>query len=209
MGREGGPCHEIFVATDAGELHAGMRVGGDLTEEIDRKRSVERDQSTITRDQAWLVDLIDGQEAVRFLPVALVNDPARIARNRNMVTINGALSIDLAGQIVADTLDGAQYSGIGGHEDFIAGGTLEADDRSLVCLPSTVEAAGGIRSRIVAELAAGAIVTTPRHQLDVVVTEFGVAHVGGLTVQARAAALAEVAHPQFRDELREAARRDR
>jgi acyl-CoA hydrolase len=136
-----------------------------------------------------------------------VNDPARIAANRNMVTINGALSIDLAGQVVADTLDGAQYSGIGGHEDFVSGASMESDDRSIVCLPSTVEIAGKTHSRIAAELPAGAIVTTPRHQLDIVVTEYGATRLAGLTTEARAAALAEIAHPDFRDELREAARR--
>ena len=152
-----------------------------------------------------LYDWLDAQEAVRFLPVALVNDPARIARNRNMVTINGALALDLAGQVVADTLGGAQYSGIGGHEDFVAGGGFEAGDISLVCLPSTAESAGEMHSRILAELPAGSIVTTPRHQLDVVVTEFGAARLAGLSGPARAAALAEIAHPRFRGELREVA----
>ncbi|CAG0998929.1 partial putative butyrate:acetyl-CoA coenzyme A-transferase, partial [Myxococcaceae bacterium] len=63
-------------------------------------------------------DYLDGNEDVRFLPVELVNDPAIISRNRRMVSINGALAVDLVGQISADTIDGRQFSGIGGHEDF-------------------------------------------------------------------------------------------
>lgn len=148
-----------------------------------------------------LYDWLDGQEAVGFLPVQLVNDPALIARNRRMRAINGALSIDLAGQVVADTVAGAQYSGIGGHEDFVGGGGRAEEGRSLVCLPSTVSLAGAVHSRIVAELEPGAIVTTPRHQLDVVVTEYGCAEVSGVSAEERALALARIAHPAFRDEL--------
>jgi len=146
---------------------------------------------------AWL----DGGEDVRFLPVDLINSPTVIAENRNMRSINGALMLDLAGQVVADTIDGRQHSGIGGHEDFTSGASLESDDRSMICLPATVEIDGKISSRIHAQFPAGTIVTTPRHQLDIVVTEFGAAEVAGLTVRERARALSGIAHPDFRDEL--------
>ncbi len=153
-----------------------------------------------------LYDWLDGNDAVRFLPVAVVNDPAVIAKNRSMVSINGALAVDLFGQIVADTLGGRQFSGIGGHEDFLAGIGASRDGRSLVCLPATYLAEGARRSRIVPRLEAGAIVTSPRHQVDVVVTEFGAAELFGRSVGERARALAEVAHPDDRDALRAAAR---
>lgn len=146
---------------------------------------------------AWLHE----REEVRFLPVRLVNDPSVIARNRHMVAINGALSIDLHGQVVADTLDGRQFSGIGGHEDFVSGASMQLDDRSMVCLPSTARVGGKRVSRIRRRLAAGSIVTTPRHQLDLVVTEHGVAELRGRTVDERAQALAHVAHPDFREAL--------
>lgn len=152
---------------------------------------------------AWL----DGREDVRFLPVHKVNAPNIIAANRNMLSINGALMLDLAGQVVADTLDGRQHSGIGGHEDFASGASLEADDRALICLPSTVTVAGRILSRIVPALGTGAIVTTPRHLLDVVITEHGAAEVLGLTVRERARALAGIAHPDFQAGLLAAAER--
>jgi len=148
-----------------------------------------------------LYEWLDGQEAVRFLPVEHVNTPMIIAANRNMRCINGALMVDLAGQVVADSIDGRQHSGIGGHEDFTSGGSFEADDRSLICMPSTVEVGGETLSRIRSVFSAGTVVTTPRHQLDIVVTEFGAAEVSGLTVRDRAHALAEVAHPDFRAEL--------
>ncbi|MFN8040017.1 MAG: acetyl-CoA hydrolase/transferase C-terminal domain-containing protein [Acidimicrobiales bacterium] len=150
---------------------------------------------------AWL----DGNDEVRFLPVSYVNAPEIIARNHRMITINGAVSLDLAGQVVADTIGARQYSGIGGHEDFISAPGLELDDRSLVCLPSTATVDGQLVSRIVAHLPLGSVVTTPRHQLDVVITEYGHAELRGKTVRERALALADIAHPDFRAELRDTA----
>ena len=148
-----------------------------------------------------LYDWLDGNQEVAFLPVHLVNSPDLIARNPKMVSINGALAIDLAGQAVADTLGGAQFSGIGGHEDFVASSGLELEDRSLICLRSTTTVNGELVSRIDGQFPAGTIVTTPRHQLDVVVTEYGVAELRGATVRERARALAAIAHPAFRDRL--------
>jgi acyl-CoA hydrolase len=150
-----------------------------------------------------LYEWLDGNESVRFLPVDIVNSPEKISRNREMITINGAMSVDLAGQVIADTIGGAQFSGIGGHEDFIAGAGLELSDRSLICLPATTTVDGQMVSRIAGVAAAGSIVTTPRHQIDVVITEFGVAELAGKTVRERAAALASIAHPDFRAELEE------
>lgn len=141
---------------------------------------------------------------VAFLPVELVNSTEAIGRNEKMITINGALAIDVHGQVVADTIGGSQFSGIGGHEDFIAGPALDADDRSLLCLPSTFTKNDEVRSRIVPWFEAGAVITTPRHQVDVVVTEHGAAELQGKTVHQRAEALAAIAHPDFRDELLEA-----
>ena len=161
--------------------------------------------ATFAMGTSELYEWLDGGEDVRFLPVAMINTPTIIAANRNMRSINGALMLDLAGQVVADTIDGRQFSGIGGHEDFTSGASLEADDRSLICLPSTVQVNGETKSRIHARFGAGTIVTTPRHQLDIVVTERGAAEVAGLTVRERARALAGIAHPDFRSELLEAA----
>ncbi|MCU1364943.1 MAG: putative 4-hydroxybutyrate CoA-transferase AbfT [Ilumatobacteraceae bacterium] len=149
----------------------------------------------------WLHD----NDQVRFLPVDIVNSPELIAENRDMVTINGALSVDLAGQVVADTIIGKQFSGIGGHEDFVGAPTLSDDGRSLICLPSTSTVAGELVNRVLAKLPYGSIISTPRHQVDIVITEFGVAELQGRTVRERARALAAIAHPQFRDELVEAA----
>jgi len=161
--------------------------------------------TTFAMGSRALYDWLDEQEAVRFLPVSVVNDPQTIARNRKMTSINGALSIDLFGQVVADSIGGIQHSGIGGHEDFLAGPGRVDDGRSLLCLPSRVEVAGRWRSRIVPSLAPGSVVTSPRHQVDVVVSDYGVAELAGRSVEERARSLAEIAHPDFRSSLLEAA----
>ncbi|KWX69004.1 acetyl-CoA hydrolase/transferase family protein [Mycobacterium sp. NAZ190054] len=150
---------------------------------------------------AWL----DGNSDVAFLPVEIVNSPEVIAGNRTMISINGALAVDIHGQVVADTIGGRQFSGVGGAEDFVAGAGLELTDRSLICLPSTFEKDGRLQSRIVAQFDAGAVITTPRHHVDVIVTEYGAAELEGRTVRQRGHALAEIAHPLFRDELLAAA----
>jgi len=106
---------------------------------------------------------LDGNTEVAFLPVDIVNDPTVIGRNHKLVSINGALCVDLYGQVVADNIDGKQISGVGGHEDFVAGAELHLDARSLICLPSTVDTGGVVRSRIVPLLPEGSVVSTPRH----------------------------------------------
>ena len=154
-----------------------------------------------------LYEWLDGNQDVAFLPVDVVNNPDVIARNRGIVTINGALAIDIQGQVMADALESRQFSGIGGHEDFVSGPGLSLEDRSLLCLPATATIEGELKSRIVPWFEAGAVITTPRHQIDVVVTEYGIAELQGKTVHQRGEALAAIAHPDFRDELIEAAQR--
>jgi acyl-CoA hydrolase len=147
---------------------------------------------------AWL----DRNPEVRMLPVEQVNDPAIIRRNRKMVSINGALAVDLSGQLMADTIGPRQYSGVGGHELFIIGAHDSAGGKSIVCLRSTAVVQGVRQSSIVGALPLGTRVTTPRHHVQYIVTEQGVADLGMLTARERTAALIEVAHPDFRAALR-------
>jgi acyl-CoA hydrolase len=163
--------------------------------------------STFAAGSAELYEWLDGNDEVAFLPVELVNTPELIARNEHMVTINGALAVDIHGQVVADTIHGAQFSGVGGHEDFVSGPGLSLTGRSLICLPSTYHKDDVVRSRIVPWFEAGTVITTPRHTVDVVVTEHGAAELMGKTIRQRGLALASIAHPDFRDELLEAAER--
>jgi acyl-CoA hydrolase len=161
--------------------------------------------TTFALGSAELYQWLDENDLVAFLPVEVVNDPTIIGRNRRLVAIEGALSVDLYGQVVADNIGNRQISGVGGHEDFVAGADLSLEARSLVCLPSTVMVGGVRHSRIVGVLPEGSVVSTPRHHTGVVITEFGAAELTGLTVRERAHALSKIAHPDFREELRAAA----
>ncbi len=161
--------------------------------------------TTFALGTAELYEWLDGNAEVAFLPVEVVNDPTVISRNSNLVSINGALSVDLYGQVVADTIEGRQISGIGGHEDFVAGAELHLDARSLICLRSTTVRDGEVVSRIAGLLPEGSVVSTPRHHTGVVITEYGAAELTGLTVRERAHLLTDIAHPDFRTELRKIA----
>jgi 4-hydroxybutyrate CoA-transferase len=132
-------------------------------------------------------------------------DPRVIARNENIVAINGALTVDLSGQIGVHTIGPQVYAGVGGHLAFALGAYFAPKGRYVCVLPST--ARGGTVSTIVPQFAAGQIVTVPRDIADTVVTEHGVARLLGKTVRQRADELISIAHPDFRGELRKVARR--
>jgi len=147
---------------------------------------------------AWL----DGNPEVRMLPVTAVNELSVLEKLDGLVSMNGALAIDLAGQVVADAIGGRQYSGTGGHESFVVGAATAPRGKSLLCLRSTARVHGERISTIVATLAAGTMVTTPRHHTQYVVTEHGAVDLSVLDDRERPHALIEVAHPDFRDALR-------
>ncbi|MGA2403331.1 MAG: acetyl-CoA hydrolase/transferase C-terminal domain-containing protein [Syntrophobacteraceae bacterium] len=134
-------------------------------------------------------------------PCDYTNDPFIIAQNDNMTAINSAILVDLLGQVAADTLGAKQYSGIGGQVDFVRGASRARGGKSIIAMEST--AAKGTVSRIAVQLMPGQAVTTSRSDVDYVVTEYGSAKLRGLTVRARAEALINIAHPMFRDQLRE------
>ena len=206
----------LLADSDEGEfgLHSEMFTDGCMrlhqAGKVTNARKGQYDGVSVTTFALGSADLyawLDGNAEVAFLPVEVVNAPEVIAANADMISINGALAVDVHGQVVADTIGDEQFSGIGGAEDFVAGVGLELSDRSLICLPSTFERDGVPHSRIVAQFAAGAVITTPRHHVDVIVTEYGAAELEGLTVRERGHALAAIAHPLFRDELIDAADR--
>lgn len=135
------------------------------------------------------------------------NDPRVIARNDDMVSVNSALAVDLTGQVAADTLLAKFFSGIGGQVDFVRGAAASRRGRSIIALRSTAKK--GTVSRIRAAFEEGAGVVTSRGDVRYVVTEYGVADLWGKSVRERALALTEIAHPDFRGELLEAAKQRR
>jgi 4-hydroxybutyrate CoA-transferase len=134
-----------------------------------------------------------------------VNNLPRIASINNLVAINQASMIDLTGQVASESIGPVMYTGPGGQLSWTMGALYAPGGRAIHVLPST--ARNATVSRIVAQLPPGTIVTVPRTLVDYVVTEHGVANVQGLTQRERALALIELAHPDFRDELRAEAQR--
>jgi 4-hydroxybutyrate CoA-transferase len=150
-------------------------------------------------------DFLDNNPSVEFHPTDYVNDPFVIAQNDRMVAINSALAVDITGQVCADSLGRSIYSGFGGQVDFIRGASRSRGGKPIIALPSTAK--GGQVSRIVDVLAEGSGVVTSRADVHYVVTEHGVADLHGRSLRERAEALVACAHPDFRDELRCAARK--
>jgi len=150
-------------------------------------------------------DFLDNNPFVEFHPSDYVNDPFVIAQNEKMVAINSALAVDITGQVSADSIGRRIYSGFGGQVDFIRGAARSKAGKPIIALPSTAK--GGTVSRIVDVLAEGSGVVTTRADVHYVVTEHGVACLYGKSLRERAQELIRVAHPDFREELRSAARR--
>ncbi|MBN2501802.1 MAG: acetyl-CoA hydrolase/transferase family protein [Anaerolineales bacterium] len=151
-----------------------------------------------------LYDWVDDNPLCEFHPTEYVNDPFVIARNYRQVAINSAIEVDLTGQVCADSIGPKLYSGVGGQLDFIYGASRSEGGVAIIALPSTAK--GDEISRIVPMLAKGAGVVTTRNHVHYVVTEFGVADLYGKTVRERAHQLIGIAHPKFRDELKQQAK---
>ena len=146
-----------------------------------------------------LNNYINNNPSVELHPINYVNNPSVIAQNDNMVSINSCLQIDLLGQVVSDTVGLNQYSAVGGQVDFVRGATMSKGGRSIIALPSTAKK--GLISRIVPLITEGSAVTTPRNDVNYVVTEYGIAQLKGKTLKERAKALIRIAHPKFRPHL--------
>jgi GNAT superfamily N-acetyltransferase len=154
-----------------------------------------------------LYDWVDDNPAVEMRASDFTNDPFVVARNDNMVAINSALAIDLTGQVASDTLMGRFFSGIGGQVDFVRGAARSRGGKSIIALPSTAK--DGALSRIVPALEEGAGVVTSRGDVRYVATEYGVADLWGKNIRERANALISIAHPDFRSELLNSAKKRR
>jgi 4-hydroxybutyrate CoA-transferase len=166
-------------------------------------KTIHRDLAVVTsvgggsrEDMAW----VDGNPLIWMVDVAYLEDPRVIAAHDNFVAVNNALMVDLTGQIGAEGIGQRQIGAAGGQIPFATATWLSRNGRSVTVLPST--ARQGRVSRIVTEMPQGTVVTMQRNLADYVVTEFGVAHLKGKSLRERAGRLIELAHPDFRPELR-------
>jgi len=149
-----------------------------------------------------LYRFIHNNPKVEMFTVDYTNNPAIIARNDNVVSINSSLQVDLTGQAASESIGYKQFSGTGGQADFVRGAAWSKGGRSIIAFHST--AAKGKLSRIVPRLDEGATVTTTRTDIHYIVTEYGIADMRGKSVHQRAEALINIAHPDFRGDLKKA-----
>jgi acyl-CoA hydrolase len=171
------------------------------------KKSIHRGKTlgTFAIGTRRLYDFMNDNPMIEMHPVDYVNDPFVVGKNDNMVSINATIEVDLLGQCCSESLGHLQWSGTGGQADFVRGANVSKGGKSFITTAST--ARHGTISCIVPTLSPGAAVTTSKNDVDHVVTEFGVAKLRGQTARQRALNLIEIAHPDFRSELREAARK--
>lgn len=150
---------------------------------------------------------VDRNPMFYFRSSDFVNDPIQIARNDNMTSISSALEVDLTGQVCSDSMGSLFYSGIGDQVDFLRGCSMSKGGISIIALPSTAK--NGKVSRIVPFLSEGAGVATTRGDVDFVVTEYGIAALQGKGIYQRVMELTQIAHPDFRAELIDSAKKRR
>ena len=148
---------------------------------------------------------IHDNPSIEFRAVDYTNDPLVISQNRNMTAINSALEIDLTGQATAESIGTTFYSGIGGQADFMRGAVLATGGKTILAMQSTAE--DGTVSRIVPLLKEGEGVTLNRGDIHYVVTEYGIAYLHGKNIRERAMELIAIAHPDFREQLIDEAKR--
>ena len=146
-----------------------------------------------------IYDYIDDNPAMLILPVDYVNDPNVICRNDNMISINAAVEVDFWGQVCAESVGARHLSGTGGQVDYVRGACQSRGGKSFIAFESTAK--GGTISKIKASLTEGAAVTTSKNDVDYIVTEYGIAHLRGRSLEERVKQLIAIAHPNFRDEL--------
>jgi len=153
------------------------------------------------------LDAIDGNVVFELYDFGTTDDLRSLSQQRNFVAVNNALVVDLTGQVSAESFDHRPFTGVGGQTVFMIAGAYSDGGRSVSVLPASSRPAGGARvSRIVAGFPPGTAITVPRTFVDFVVTEFGIAELRGKSLRQRVGALIEIAHPEFRDELRLQAR---
>ena len=157
---------------------------------------------TLALGDKAMYDFMDDNPSIVGYPASWVNNPSIIQKNNNMVSVNAAIEVDLSGQINAEQISGQPFSGTGGQLDFVRGAYASKGGRSFIALNSTAKR--GSISRIVPRLEGGAVTDT-RMDTQFVVTEYGCVDLKGLSLPQRAKALIGIAHPDFREDLKQQA----
>ncbi|MFX0148091.1 MAG: GNAT family N-acetyltransferase [Candidatus Hodarchaeota archaeon] len=169
-----------------------------------KKKTIHKDKiiCSFVMGTRRLYDFCDDNPMVEFHPCEYTNDPFIISQNRKQVAINAALTVDLTGQINADSLGPQLYSGIGGQVDFVRGAGRSKEGKPIMVVPSTATLSDGrIVSRIVPYLQQGSGVVVTRGDVHYIISEWGIAYLYGKSIRERVLEMISIAHPDFREEL--------
>jgi GNAT superfamily N-acetyltransferase len=170
------------------------------------QKNIDRGYTVVAQahGSAELYEFLHRNPAIEFQPTSYVSDPHILAKIDNLIVIEGALKVDLTGQVVTDSLAHKFYGGVWSTDHSIRGAQFSKGGKPIVILPSRSSAG---RSNILFELPPGTGVTVTRSDVEWVVTEYGIANLYGKSIRDRCLALIEIAHPEFRSQLLEHAKR--
>ena len=191
-------------------LHSGLMCDGIL--DLIECGVVTNERKSIDKGKSVAAGVVGGEKLIRFVhrnpaveihPYSYTHDIMTISQIEDFIVVLSALEIDLTGQVNAESIGDKQVSAVGGQADWIRGAALAPRGKAIIAFPSTVR---GKASRILARFKEGAIISTPRYDVDYIVTEHGIAELKGKTLSERTQALISIAHPDFREELEKARR---
>lgn len=173
-----------------------------MKKEIDRGKGV----FSIANGSRELYDFLNENQGIYSAPIGYVNHPETIKQFKNFVSINGCIAMDLYGQVCSESAGTRHISGTGGQLDFVTGTFECVNGKAFLAMSSTFkDKKGTVHSRILPKFTQGDIITTPRTQVPTIVTEYGMAHQVGLPTWMRAENIINIAHPDFREDLIQAA----
>ena len=196
----------LFGKRDLG-IHSGL-ISDPVVELVERGALTGRSKTldkgkivcTAAIGTAKLYSFINENPIVEFQPASYTHNISVLAKLKAFISLNVALEVDLLGQVNSETVNGTLLNGVGGMMDFIRGAKASEGGKVVFCFASRAKEGQG--SRIVPSLSPRSPVTVTRADMDYLVSEYGVATLAGKTVKERAEAICEIAHPDFREELK-------
>lgn len=182
------------------DAYLKLHMSGKLT---NKKKAIDKGKGVFgcAMGSRELYDWLDDNPGIAAYPLEYVNSPEVIAKIDNMVSINSCVSVDLYGQVAAETSGSRQISGTGGQLDFLTGASQSHGGKAFICMSSLYMDKEGLpHSRVMPQFN-GDIITSPRSQVYFIATEYGVVNLEGMSTWERAQKLISIAHPAFRDKL--------
>ena len=183
-------------------LFISSEMFGDSLKDIMEKGIAAKAETGFAYGSEDLYKWLHKNKAVKFVSTEVVNSPANVQNKEKFHAVNTALQVRLTGDVNAEIGPEGRLSSPGGQVEFMSGAARSIGGKAIIAIRSTAKK--GEMSSIVLDLYDGHV-TTPAESVHYVVTEYGVATLKGKSTSERAIELINVAHPKFREELRDEA----